>query len=107
MTHNMEIVGLNAVWHDENDIVIVEIGYMIEFRDIPKFSWAGSQTNTHDIVLSHKITAMCVFDITFKCIIVPWFFCQNTVYCISVVRLAGLLSQPAKLGDFAKLKYFL
>ena len=28
-------------------------------------------TNIHDIVLSHKNTAMSVFDITLKCIIVP------------------------------------
>ena len=48
---------------------------------------------------------MCVFNITLKCIIVPWFLHENTIYCIFVVRLSSLLSQPAKLWNFAKLKF--
>ena len=45
----------------------------IEFRKIPNFSrqagQADRQTNTHDIVLSHKNTAISVFNITLKSII--------------------------------------
>ena len=29
---------------------------------------AGKQTNIHHIVFSHKIVAICVFDIALKCI---------------------------------------
>ena len=43
----------------------------VEFGEISsqQASWAGWQTNRHDIALSHKNTAMCAFDITSKCII--------------------------------------
>ena len=57
----------------------------------------------HDIVFSCKSTAMCVFDITLKSIILPRFLHENTNYCISVVPFANLLSQPAEFLHFAKL----
>ena len=38
---------------------------------IQQESWAGRQTSLHDIVLSHRIAAMFIFNITLKSIIVP------------------------------------
>ena len=43
----------------------------MEFGEIPNFSRQAEQAgklNIHDIVFLHKNAAMCVFDITLKCI---------------------------------------
>ena len=49
----------------------IRIHCPLEFCEIPKFSrqaeHAGKLTYINDIVFSHKITAICVFDIVLKC----------------------------------------
>ena len=51
-----------------NKVVQILYSKKLEFGEIPNFS---RQINTHDIVLSHKNTVMCVFSITSMCFIVP------------------------------------
>ena len=49
---------------------------------------------------------MCLFRCyvkVYNCVLI-FFFCENTIYSTFLVQLASLLSEPAKLWNFIKLK---
>ena len=120
---NCSLVHLFCVYAERNDIfkphwknwlpvchfLYLERGLMhllMKFGEIPNFSRQAEQADklTYMILYFHiKIQQMCVLDISLACTIVPWFLHENTIYCMFLIWITSLLSQPTKLLNFAKL----